>query len=150
MLCCLRLASEGERSEILLDYKGSLMSFASGYTLAGGYVFLTGQHGLAIDSLVAATVVTDTGEIIKTSGDNEPDLLWGIRGGGSNFGVVSSFTFRLHDQRPTVYFGRLSFHPDKLLDVFQAVRTWYASVPNPKSAVQVSFAGTKVRIHPPL
>jgi FAD/FMN-containing dehydrogenase len=70
--------------------------------LAGGYGYLSGMHGLAIDNLVAVTVVTGSGEIIRTSKDQEPDLLWGILGGGSNMGVVTSFTFKLHDQRPTI------------------------------------------------
>jgi FAD/FMN-containing dehydrogenase len=77
-----------------------------GLTLGGGVGFLSRAHGLTIDDLLAAEVVTADGEIIGVDGDNHPDLFWAIRGGGGNFGVVTRFEFRLH-QLETVVGGAL-------------------------------------------
>lgn len=68
-----------------------------GLTLAGGIGFLVRKHGLTIDSLLAAEVVTADGRILLTDTENHPDLFWAIRGGGGNFGVVTRFLFRLHE-----------------------------------------------------
>jgi FAD/FMN-containing dehydrogenase len=68
----------------------------AGLTLTGGIGHLIGLHGLTLDNLVAATVVTAGGEVRRASDDENPDLFWALRGGGGNFGVVVDFTFRLH------------------------------------------------------
>ena len=67
-----------------------------GITLAGGVGFLVRKHGLTIDSLVAAEVVTADGEVLNVDADNHPNLFWALRGGGGNFGVATRFQFRLH------------------------------------------------------
>jgi FAD/FMN-containing dehydrogenase len=82
-----------------------------GLLLGGGYGFLTGEHGLALDNLVKATVVTARGEILTTSATENADLFWGIRGAGCNFGVVTEFVLRLHPQRPTVFAGIVAYPP---------------------------------------
>src|SRR5262245_14738217 len=68
-----------------------------GITLAGGIGFLVRRHGLTIDDLLAADVVTADGEIVRASEDEEPDLFWAIRGGEGNFGVVTRLQLRLHE-----------------------------------------------------
>lgn len=68
-----------------------------GITLGGGVGFLVRKHGLTIDSLLAAEVVTADGQILRVEANHHPDLFWAIRGGGGNFGVVTRFQFRLHD-----------------------------------------------------
>jgi FAD/FMN-containing dehydrogenase len=67
-----------------------------GITLAGGIGLLVRKHGLTIDSLLAAEIVTADGEILRIDADTHPDLFWAIRGGGGNFGVVTKFQYRLH------------------------------------------------------
>jgi FAD/FMN-containing dehydrogenase len=68
-----------------------------GITLSGGIGYLVRKHGLTIDQLVAADVVTANGELLRADADNHPDLFWAIRGGGGNFGVATRFQFRLHE-----------------------------------------------------
>jgi FAD/FMN-containing dehydrogenase len=68
-----------------------------GITLGGGIGYLVRKHGLTIDDLLAADVVTADGELLRADADNNPDLFWAIRGGGGNFGVATRFLFRLHE-----------------------------------------------------
>jgi FAD/FMN-containing dehydrogenase len=81
-----------------------------GLTLGGGYGWLTRKHGMTIDNLLAADVVTAAGELVEASPISNPDLFWAIRGGGGNFGVVTAFRFKLHPVGPEVLAG-LIVHP---------------------------------------
>jgi FAD/FMN-containing dehydrogenase len=73
-----------------------------GITLGGGVGYLVRKHGLTIDSLVAADVVTADGELLRVDAESHPDLFWAIRGGGGNFGVATRLRFRLHEVGPVV------------------------------------------------
>ena len=82
----------------------------AGLTLGGGYGWLRRKYGLSCDNLVAAQVVCADGQVRTASADSNPDLFWAIRGGGGNFGIVTSFTFRLHEVGPEVAFAA-TFYP---------------------------------------
>jgi hypothetical protein len=93
----------------------------AGLTLGGGYGHLNGAYGLSCDNLVAAQVVCADGTVHTASAETEPDLLWALRGGGGNFGVVTSFTFQLRPVGPIVGFAGV-FYP--LEDLGRVERAW--------------------------
>ncbi len=82
----------------------------AGLTLGGGFGWLTRKHGLTIDNLLSADVVTADGRLVHASATENDDLFWAIRGGGGNFGVVTAFEFQLHPVGPQVLSG-LIVHP---------------------------------------
>jgi FAD/FMN-containing dehydrogenase len=91
-----------------------------GLTLGGGIGHLTRKCGLTIDNLISADVVLANGNFVKANADENPDLFWAIRGGGGNFGVVTSFTFRLHPV-DTIYGGPMLYELSEAADVMK----WY-------------------------
>jgi FAD/FMN-containing dehydrogenase len=91
-----------------------------GLTLGGGIGWLVRKHGLAIDHLVAARVVTADGRVLSASADTHADLFWAVRGGGGNFGVVVSFDF-VAEPVPLVHFGTLTYRAD---DPARLVAAW--------------------------
>jgi FAD/FMN-containing dehydrogenase len=81
----------------------------AGLTLGGGFGWLGRRFGLACDNLIAADLVTADGKLRRVSSDENPDLFWAIRGGGGNFGVATSFQYRLHPMGPKVVAGRIAY-----------------------------------------
>ena len=100
----------------------------AGLTLGGGLGWLNGKHGLACDNLLAADVVTADGELRQASNDENPDLYWAIRGGSGNFGVVTSFTYRLHPVGP-VLAGGLAFPPERAREALRFYHEFTADCP---------------------
>jgi len=107
----------------------------SGLTLGGGIGWLMRKHGLTIDNLVSADLVTAEGEFVKASEDENPDLFWGIRGGGGNFGIVTSFEYRLHPVGPTVLAGPIFFPMDEAPRIIRFYREFITSVPDDYTSV---------------
>jgi FAD/FMN-containing dehydrogenase len=102
----------------------------AGLTLGGGIGWLTRPYGLTIDNLIEASVVVASGEHVVASSDDHPDLFWGLRGGGGNFGVATSFTFRAHPLGPEVFAGTLIYRRSRWTDALRAYAEWTADVPD--------------------
>jgi FAD/FMN-containing dehydrogenase len=107
----------------------------AGLTLGGGLGFLMRKHGLAVDNLVAAEVVTAQGSVVRASTHEHPDLFWALRGGGGNFGVVTSFEFALHSLGPTVMAGPVFWAADDTVDVLRFYRDFVANAPDELGSV---------------
>src|SRR4029434_947843 len=96
----------------------------------GGTGWLMRKHGLTVANLVEAEVVTAEGDIVRASADEHPDLFWALRGGGGNFGVVSSFRFVLHPVGPTVIAGPIFGAAEDTTDVLRFYRDFVADAPD--------------------
>jgi FAD/FMN-containing dehydrogenase len=102
----------------------------AGFTLGGGIGWLMRKHGLACDNLRSAEVVTADGQVLTASATENPDLLWGLRGGGGNFGVVTSFEFDLHPVGPTVASGPVFYPGDRAEEILRFYREFVKTVPD--------------------
>jgi FAD/FMN-containing dehydrogenase len=105
------------------------MTGLAGLTLGGGVGWLNGKHGLACDNLLAADVVTADGQLLTASDEEHADLLWGLRGGSGNFGVVTSFTYRLHPVGP-VLGGGVSYPFDRAREVLRFYHEFASACPD--------------------
>ncbi|WP_198371224.1 FAD-binding oxidoreductase [Roseomonas rosulenta] len=114
----------------------------AGLTLGGGIGWLMGRHGLALDNLVSAEVVLADGRVVTASETEHPDLFWALRGGGGNFGVVTSFGYRLHPVGPMVTGGLIAHPFAAARDVLRHFRDVTADLPDE----MIVFAGL---IHAP-
>ena len=102
----------------------------AGLTLGGGFGWLSRQHGLVCDNLLRADVVTADGRFLHASAEENPDLFWGLHGGGGNFGVVTSLEYRLHEVGPTILAGPIFHAIDDAQDVFRVFRDTAPTAPD--------------------
>jgi FAD/FMN-containing dehydrogenase len=102
----------------------------AGLTLGAGSGWLERMHGFTSHNLVAAEVVTADGRVVRTSEDENAELLWGLRGGGGNFGVVTQFEYRLHEVGPMVTGGMLLWPLEQAGEVLRFYRDWIESAPD--------------------
>ena len=102
----------------------------AGFTLGGGIGWLMRKHGLACDNLRSAEVVTADGQILTASATENPDLFWGLRGGGGNFGVVTTFEFDLHPVGPTVAAGPVFYPGDRAEEIMRFYRDFARDLPD--------------------
>ena len=102
----------------------------AGLTLGGGFGWITRKFGLTVDSLLAADVVTAEGKLVQASEREHPDLFWALRGGGGNFGVVTSYEFQLHPLGPEVLSGLLIHPLDDAADLLKAYRRIVSTAPD--------------------
>lgn len=102
----------------------------AGFTLGGGIGWLMRRHGLAADNLVSADVVTAEGTLVTTSLEQEPDLLWGLRGGGGNFGVVTSLELSVHPVGPVVVAGAIFHDVGSARELLRFYADWTRALPD--------------------
>ena len=116
----------------------------AGLTLGGGFGWLSRKHGMTVDNLESAEVVTAAGEVVRASAVEHPDLFWALRGGSGNFGVVTRFEFRLHQVGPDVLSGLIVYPVSAAKSVLQQYREFMAKAPDDLSV------WTVLRHAPPL
>jgi FAD/FMN-containing dehydrogenase len=120
----------------------------AGLTLGGGLGWLRRKHGLSSDNLVSVDVVTADGAFLTASETENTDLFWGIRGGGGNFGVVTSFEYRLHPVGPEVMFCFVIYPGDKAKEVLSFCEQYVAEAPDEVSPIAVLGRVPPVEIFP--
>ena len=102
----------------------------AGLTLGGGQGWLMSKHGLAVDNLLSVDIVTADGRLLTANTRENEDLFWGVRGGGGNFGVVTSFEYRLHPVGPIILAGMLLYPLDQARDVLAFYRDYSLHTPD--------------------
>ena len=120
---------DNETQAFGLATTGGLVSTTglAGFTLGGGIGWLLRKHGLTIDNLLGIELVTADGELVNASATENPELFWGLRDGGGNFGIVTSFEFRLHPVGPLVLGGALFYTLDQAPDLVRQYREFVQS-----------------------
>ncbi len=102
----------------------------SGLTLGGGFGYLSRRYGMTVDNLRSVDVVTADGELVHANEEENADLFWGVRGGGGNFGIVTSFEFDLHEVGPDVLAGLIVYRADDAPAVVRHWRDFVADIPD--------------------
>jgi FAD/FMN-containing dehydrogenase len=115
-----------------LAVTGGLVSTTglAGFTLGGGIGWLMRKCGLTCDNLIGADVVTADGQLVHASESENPELLWGLRGGGGNFGIATTLEYRLHPVGPNVLAGPIFFPGDRAEEILRFYRDWVRELPD--------------------
>jgi FAD/FMN-containing dehydrogenase len=107
----------------------------AGLTLGGGIGWLTRRYGLSLDNLISADVVTADGRLVHASAEEEPELFWGLRGGGGNFGIVTSFEFRAYPHGPDVLAGNFIYRRPRWAAALRAFDAWTADLSDEMTSI---------------
>jgi hypothetical protein len=102
----------------------------AGLTLGSGSGWLERRCGLTLDNLLAAEVVTADGNVLTASAEENAELFWGLRGGGGNFGIVTTFTYQLHRIGPMIYGGLMACPPERAGEILRFMRKYMADAPD--------------------
>jgi len=121
----------------------------AGLTLGGGIGWLQRRYGLTIDQLLAVELITAEGELVRASESENADLFWGIRGAGANFGVVTSFEFRLNPLGPTVLAGPIVWATEDSPKLMRFYREWAAEAPEELTTIVVHRQAPAIPAVPP-
>src|SRR3954451_4023832 len=123
---------DAETQQFGLAVTGGLVSSTgiAGFTTGGGIGWLMRKYGLAADTLIGAHVVTADGRFVHASANENTELFWGLRGGGGNFGVVTSFEYQLHEVGPTVLSGLVFYPAEEAEQVLAGYRAACAAAPD--------------------
>jgi hypothetical protein len=121
----------------------------AGLTLGGGIGWLQRKHGLTIDNLLGVDLVTAEGELVKASAAENPDLFWGVRGAGGNFGIVTAFEFRLHVVGPTVMAGPMFWPMEQSPRLLRFYRDWIADAPDDLMTIVIHRKAPSLPFVPP-
>ncbi|ELY39120.1 FAD-binding oxidoreductase [Natronorubrum tibetense] len=121
----------------------------AGLTLGGGLGHLRCKYGLSCDNVASVELVTATGEFLTASPDENPDLFWGLRGGGGNFGVVTGFEFDLHPVGPDVATCLVFYPGDRLASVLRAYRAFVSNAPDAVSTLVFAGELPEAELFPP-
>ncbi len=105
----------------------------AGLTLGGGLGWFVGKHGLTIDNLLAVNLITGDGQVLKVSASEHPDLFWGVRGGGGNFGIATSFAFQLHPVG-VLLAGKVVYPMSRAREVLHFYREYTSTAPDELTA----------------
>ena len=120
-----------------------------GFTLGGGYGWLSPKYGLTCDNLVGADLVTADGRLVHASEDENADLLWGLRGAGANFGVVTSYELRVHELPPLLLAGMLVIPNQDVAGVVRAYRDFVEQAPEELVTAVVTLLAPPEEFVPP-
>jgi FAD/FMN-containing dehydrogenase len=134
--------------ETQLHGQAAVLGFVSatgiaGLTVGGGFGYLTRRFGWTCDNVVAMEVVTAQGDVVRAAGDENADLFWALRGGGGNFGIVTSFEYQLHAVGPEILGGAIAWRAEDAQEVLDFYRAFSAQTPRETTCVAV------LRIAPP-
>ena len=109
----------------------------AGLTVGGGFGYLTRRYGWTSDTVRSMTIVTADGRVVRASEEEHPDLFWGLRGGGGNFGVVTNFEYRLYPVGPEIVAGAIAWRADAAADVLEMYRTFREQAPPELTCVAI-------------
>lgn len=134
--------------ETQLHGQAAVLGFVSttgiaGLTVGGGFGYLTRSHGWTCDNVVSMEVVTADAKVLRASTEEDQELFWALRGGGGNFGIVTSFEYRLHPVGPEILGGAIAWRGEDAKQVLDTYREFSATVPRELTSVAA------LRIAPP-